>query len=173
MLYNFQFISFAKFRHMAILAVFCGYFGYFAIMNPKYFEPKLVPNCCPKGTWYFPVCHTPCTFIPKLLEVLVQECPIVNVWLSMSNCQQSGSRDHKKLGRLYWLLSTSCYPAWLSKRNDLLSCKLRRSTLQPQSKRLKCSWRGLYSKVVRNWWQVRIRLTYISAQYSCKLYCNV
>ena len=59
---------------MAILAVFCGYFGYFAIMNPKYFEPKLVPNCCPKGTWYFPVFHTPCTFIPKLLEVLVHEC---------------------------------------------------------------------------------------------------
>ena len=74
MLYNFQLISFAKFRHMAILAVFCGYFGYFAIMNPKYFEPKLVPNCCPKGTWYFPVCHTPCTFIPKLLEVLAQLC---------------------------------------------------------------------------------------------------
>ena len=76
MLYNFQLIRFAKFRHMAILAVFCGYFGYFAIMLPKYFEPKLVPNCCPKGTWYFPVCHTPCTFIPTLLEVLAQLCPL-------------------------------------------------------------------------------------------------
>ena len=51
---------------MATLAIFgVGY---------RYYEPKLTPNCWPKGTDYFSVCQIPCTFCVKLLEILGPLC---------------------------------------------------------------------------------------------------
>ena len=40
MLYNFQFEGFPKFRHLAILAISGGYFGYFGFLTPAgFFSP--------------------------------------------------------------------------------------------------------------------------------------